>query len=626
MFVLAKKEANSEFKPYIPASEKRPEFTVMAMIIGAILAIVFGAANAYLGLIVGMTVSASIPAAVISMAVLRVIMKRTSILENNVVQTITSTGESLAAGVIFTLPALFIWKLQPSLTTIAIISLAGGILGVVMMIPLRRALIVKEHETLPYPEGTACAEVLVAGEKGGSGAKLIFGGLGIGAVFKLLTDAVKAFPSEIEWEIYKFKNAAIGIDTMPALLGVGFIIGPGIAGIMFAGAVLGWLGMIPLISFFSNFSTAIIYPGDIPINEMGYWDIWGNYLRYIGAGAVAFGGIIGLIKTLPTIFSSFAGAVKGYKEMGEMEDLRTDRDISMTSIVVLTVLFIGILIVFPHIEVGFVGALLLLVFGFFFVTVSSRIVGIVGSSSNPVSGMTIAALIFIAIVMKAVGQTGEAGMVTAIIIGAVVCIAAAIAGDTSQDLKTGYIVGATPKWQQIGQLYGVLITSIVIGFILVLLDNAYGFGSAELPAPQAMLMSMVVEGIMQGDLPWNLIFIGMATAGMVELFGIGSLPFAVGLYLPIHLTSPIMVGGIIRGIITKRTKNKEVLKEKSEKGILLASGYIAGEALMGVIIALAVTGGIVFPAGTFFGPIGSIIAFAVVTWYLYYTANKQVDL
>ncbi|MGM8363858.1 OPT family oligopeptide transporter [Virgibacillus sp. W0181] len=619
---------SSEFKPFVPATEKRSEFTVVAMIIGAILAIIFGAANAYLGLIVGMTVSASIPAAVISMAILRVIMKRTSILENNIVQTITSTGESLAAGVIFTLPALFIWQLKPSLTTIAIIALAGGILGVVLMVPLRRALIVKEHDTLPYPEGTACAEVLVAGEEGGKGAKLIFGGLGIGAGFKFLVDAVKAFPSSIEWEIYKFKNAAIGMDTLPALLGVGFIIGPRIAGIMFAGAVLGWLGIIPLISYIGDFAPTAIYPGEVPISEMNYHDIWGNYLRYIGAGAVAFGGIIGLIKTLPTIFSSFTGAIKGFQGgiSSDEDALRTDKDIPVSWIIGLIVIFLGILVFYPPIKVGIIGAILLLIFGFFFATVSSRIVGIVGSSSNPVSGMTIAALIFITLVLSLVGQTGEAGMVTAIIIGSVVCIAAAIAGDTSQDLKTGYIVGATPRWQQIAQLYGVLVTSIVIGFILILLDNAYGFGSAELPAPQAVLMSMIVDGIMNGDLPWNLIFIGMSAAAVVELFGIGSLPFAVGLYLPIHLTSPIMAGGIIRGIITRRNKNKseEVLKEKTERGILLSSGYIAGEALMGVIVALAVTAGVTLPTEAIFGPIVTIIAFIAVAWYLYYTASRKI--
>lgn len=621
---MSQKGRGSDFRPYVPASKTYAEFTMTAMVVGAILAIIFGAANAYLGLIVGMTVSASIPAAVISMALLRVIMRRSSILENNIVQTITSTGESLAAGVIFTIPALFIWQLRPSLVTIAVIALAGGILGVVLMIPLRRALIVNEHETLPYPEGTACAEVLMAGEKGGTGAKLILGGLGIGAVFKFLADAVKVFPSQIEWEIYKFKNAAIGMNTLPALLGVGFIIGPRIAAFMFAGGVLGWLGIIPLISYIGEFANTAIYPAEIPISEMNFHDIWDHYLRYIGAGAVAFGGIVGLLKTLPTIASSFSHAMGGFKDAGDTVNLRTDKDIPMWLIATLTVAFIAVLIFFPGIEIGIVGAILLFIFGFFFVTVSSRIVGIVGSSSNPVSGMTIGALIFISLVLSVIGHSGEAGMVTAIIIGAVVCIAAAIAGDTSQDLKTGFIVGATPKWQQIAQLYGVLITSVVIGFILILLDHAYGFGSSELPAPQAMLMSMVVEGIMNGDLPWNLIFIGMAIAAVVELFGIGSLPFAVGLYLPIHLTTPIMVGGAIRSLVKRRTKNQDQLKEKTERGILLASGYIAGEALMGVIVALLVTAGVTLPAEAMLGPFVSLLAIAAVAWYLYHTASKRL--
>src|SRR5699024_6061827 len=396
-----------------------------------------------------------------------------------------------------------------------------------------------------------------------------------------------------------------------------------IAGIMFAGGVLGWLGIIPLISFIGDLTTTPIYPGEIPISEMGFHQIWDNYLRYIGAGAFAFAGIMGPIKTLPTIAASFSGAIKGLAAAGDAEDLRTDKDIPMSLIVGLTVVFMAILLFWPTINVGVVGAILLFVFGFFFVTVSSRIVGIVGSSSNPVSGMTIGALIFISLLLSGIGHTGQAGATTAIIIGSVVCMAAAIAGDTSQDLKTGYIVGATPKWQQIAQLYGVLITSIIIGFVLILLDNAYGFGSAELPAPQAVLMSMVVDGIMSGDLPWSLIFIGATAALTVELFGIGSLPFAVGLYLPIHLTSPIMLGGIINGVIKRRTKNKEAYKEKNERGILLASGYIAGEALMGVVVALAVTAGVVFPEETILGPVASLIAIGIVAWLLFRTANKK---
>lgn len=621
---MSEKKSKQNFKPYVPASKKPPEFTWMAMLLGGLLAIIFGAANAYLGLIVGMTVSASIPAAVISMAVLRIIMKRTSILENNIVQTITSSGEALAAGIIFTLPALFIWKMQPSLLTISVIALAGGILGVVLMIPLRRALIVEEHDTLPYPEGTACAEVLEAGEEGGKGAKLVLSGLGIGALFKLLTDAVKAFPSTVELEIQKFNNASIGMDTLPAMLGVGYIIGPRIAGIMFAGGVLGWLGIIPLISFIGDVATTPIYPGEVPIAEMGAEDIWDNYLRYIGAGAVAFGGIMGLIKSMPTIASSFAGSLKGFSGTKQEADLRTDRDMSMPLIIILTVVFIGILLLYPAIDIGVIGIILLFIFGFFFVTVSSRIVGIVGSSSNPVSGMTIGALIFISLILSAIGKTGKEGAATAIVIGAIVCIAAAIAGDTSQDLKTGFIVGSTPKWQQIGQLYGVLITSIAIGVVLVLLDNAFSFGSEELPAPQAVLMSMIVDGIMSGNLPWSLIFIGAAAAATVELFGIGSLPFAVGLYLPITTTAPIMVGGLINGIIRNRTKDQATYDAKNERGILLASGYIAGEALMGVLVALAITSGISFPEETILGPIVSLIAIAVVAWFLFHTTIKKL--
>ncbi|WP_047154444.1 OPT family oligopeptide transporter [Aneurinibacillus tyrosinisolvens] len=618
---------DQEFVPYIPAHEHRPEMTWTALLLGGILAILFGAANAYLGLIVGMTVSASIPAAVISMAILRGVLKRNSILENNTVQTITSVGESLAAGVIFTVPALFIWKLHPSLATIGVIALAGGILGIIMMIPLRKALIVKEHNTLPYPEGTACAEVLIAGEKGGGLARLVFGGLGIGALFKFIADGIKAFPSEIEWQIPGFKNAAVGMDTLPSLLGVGFIIGPRIAGYMLAGAVLGWLGFIPLISYFGSFAGHPIFPAEDVISKLGFWDIWSNYLRYIGAGAVAFGGIVSLFKAMPTMLSSFSIAMKGFTQSrgnnSNLAPLRTEQDMPMPYIVGLVVLLIAVLAFFPKIHIGIPGALLVMLFGFFFVTVSSRIVGIVGSSSNPVSGMTIAALILITLILKLIGFSGQTGMIVAITIGAVICISAAMAGDTSQDLKTAFLVGATPKYQQFALMYGVFITSLTIGLVLMLLDQAYGFGTKNLPAPQATLMMMVVEGIMNGNLPWDLIFIGAASAAAVELMGIGSLPFAVGLYLPIHLSTPIMLGGIIRGWLERREKNEGVLKQKLERGILVASGFIAGEALMGILIAIAVSIGITLPENPFFGPLVSLVSFLGVAGILFYTANSR---
>ncbi|UFJ39280.1 oligopeptide transporter, OPT family [Brevibacillus humidisoli] len=422
-----------DFIPYIPPHERRPEMTWTAFLLGGILAILFGAANAYLGLIVGMTVSASIPAAVISMAILRGILRRSSILENNMVQTITSVGESLAAGVIFTLPALFIWNLNPSLSTIAVIALAGGILGVIMMIPLRKALIV--NDTKPFPIRR------IAGEKGGGLARLVFSGLGVGALFKVIADGVKAFPSEIETAIPGFKNAAIGMDTLPSLLGVGVIIGPRIAGYMLAGAVLGWLGLIPLISYFGSFATQPIFPATASIGDLGFWDIWSNYLRYVGAGAVAFGGIISLFKASSTILSSFRIAVKGFgaaRGGGNQGVLRTEQDMAMPYIVLLVLILIWVLAFTPTINIGIPGALLVMLFGFFFVTVSSRIVGIVGSSSNPVSGMTIAALIIISLLLKMLAFSGESGMIAAITIGAVICIAAAMAGDTSQDLKTGF--------------------------------------------------------------------------------------------------------------------------------------------------------------------------------------------
>ncbi|MFD3158461.1 OPT family oligopeptide transporter [Haloimpatiens sp. FM7330] len=588
------KEGQEKYTPYVPAGKVMPEFTVLSVIIGIILAIVFGAANAYLGLKVGMTVSASIPAAVISMAIVRVILKRKSILENNMVQTIASAGESVAAGVIFTIPALFLLKTDPSIFTMGIISLIGGTLGILFMIPIRKYLIVQEHGKIPYPEGTACAEVLLAGEKGGSSAGLIFAGGGVGLLYKFLADGIKLFPSRVS---YGFKGAlnggGIGIDAYPALLGVGFIIGPKIASYMLGGAILGWFCFMPLIALIGGGNT--ISPATIPINQMDYWKIWGSYIKYIGAGAVAAGGIISLIKSLPAMISSFKEAMNAYKNKGNSTGtIRTEKELSSKFIISVIVILVVLMVVLPQIQVGWIGAILVVVFGFFFVTVSSRIVGIVGSSSNPVSGMTIATLLFTALIMKSIGMTGKAGIVASISVGAIICIAAAIAGDTSQDLKTGYLIGSTPRNQQIGELIGVLATSLVIGFILITLNKAYGFGSKELGAPQAALMKMIVEGIMSGNLPWNLVFVGVGSAVMLELFGIPVLPVAIGLYLPIHLSTPIMVGGLIKGILDKKVKDEEELAERNERGILYSSGLIAGEGLMGVII-----GGIVAFAGDF---------------------------
>ena len=562
-----------EFKPFIPANKIVPEFTATSIILGCLLAVIFGAANAYLGLRVGVTVSASIPAAVISMGVLRVLLKRESILENNLVQTIGSAGESLAAGAIFTLPAMFIWMKDwgigsPSLLKIALIALCGGLLGVLFMIPLRKALIVKEHGVLPYPEGTACAEVLLAGEEGGSKASVVFAGLGIAAVYKFIADGLKLFPSEIEWEIPGYSNAAFGIDVLPALLGVGYICGYEISGYMFAGAIVGWIALIPLFALFG--ADTILYPGTVPISELGFWGIWDSYIRYIGAGAVACGGIISLIKSLPLIVNTFAKAMKDYSNMDRSNStLRTDQDMSMK------VVLLGSL------------AVVIAIWGFFFATVSSRLVGLVGSSNNPVSGMAIATLLISTLALKSTGMVGQDGMMGSIAIGSVICIIAAIAGDTSQDLKTGYIVGATPRKQQLGELIGVLISALTIGAVLYLLNAAWGFGSKDIPAPQATLMKLVVEGVMEGNLPWPLIFAGAGIAIAVEIIGIPVLPFAVGLYLPIHLSAGIMFGGVIRLFLENRKNvSKEVKKEQIDRGVLYTSGLIAGEGLVGVLLAI----------------------------------------
>lgn len=617
------------FKPFVPANKIVPEFTVTSVILGAIIAIIFGAANAYLGLRVGMTVSASIPAAVISMGILRMILKGESILENNIVQTIGSAGESLAAGAIFTLPAMFIWMKEwgigsPSLIEIALIALCGGLLGVFFMIPLRKALIVKEHGVLPYPEGTACAEVLLAGEEGGSKASVVFAGLGISAVYKFIADGLKVFPSEIEWAIPGYTNCAIGIDVLPALVGVGYICGYKISGYMFSGALVGWFVLIPMISLFGG--DAVLYPATDPISSLDYWGIWDSYIRYIGAGAVAFGGILSLIKSLPLIVDTFRKAMKDYSIKGESSTLRTDNDMSMKVVLLGSLAVIISIWLIPTIPVNLLGAVLIAVFGFFFATVSSRLVGLVGSSNNPVSGMAIATLLISTLALKASGLVGREGMLGSIAIGSIICIIAAIAGDASQDLKTGYIVGATPRKQQMGEIVGVLISAITIGAVLYLLDTAWGFGSKDIPAPQATLMKLVVEGVMDGNLPWPLIFAGASIGLAVEVLGIPILPFAVGLYLPIHLSAGIMVGGLVRLFTENRKKSSEAEKKAQvDRGILYTSGLIAGEGLVGVLLAIFAlinVGGnsladiINLSEKINFGQIGALAFFAVLVYTL----------
>lgn len=586
---------NNEFKPYIPAEKITSEFTVTSIIMGIILAIVFGAANAYLGLRVGMTVSASIPAAVISMGVIRVIMKKNSILESNMVQTIGSAGESLAAGAIFTMPALFLWAKEglcdmPSLVEITLIALCGGILGVLFMIPLRNALIVKEHATLLYPEGTACADVLLAGEEGGANASTVFSGMGLAALFKLVVDGIKVIPADVSAQFKSFKGE-LGMEVYPALLGVGYIVGPRVASYMFVGSLVGWMVLIPLICLFG--AGTWMYPAEVGVTigelyaQGGASEIWGSYVRYIGAGAIATGGVISLIKSLPLILTTFRDSMKSMKGSRNTSDARTAQDLPMNIVLIGIAAMILIIWLVPAIPVNILGALMIVVFGFFFATVSSRMVGLIGSSNNPVSGMAIATLLIATIAIKASGDSGITGMTGAIAIGSVICIVAAIAGDTSQDLKTGYLLGATPRRQQIGELVGVVASGLAIGGVLYLLNTAYGYGGTEVPAPQATLMKMIVEGIMGGNLPWNLVFIGVFLAIGLEILRIPVMPFAIGLYLPIYLNATIMIGGVVRLLMDGRKHVDEKTKERqSTDGTLYCAGMIAGEGLIGIALAI----------------------------------------
>ena len=607
---------NKEFKPYVPAEKVTAEMTVTSVIMGMILAVVFGAANAYLGLRVGMTVSASIPAAVISMGVIRVIMKKNSILESNLVQTIGSAGESLAAGAIFTMPALFLWAEEglcekPSLVEITLIALCGGVLGVLFMVPLRNALIVKEHATLLYPEGTACADVLLAGEEGGSNAATVFSGMGIAAAFKFVVDGLKAVPADVAVAFKSFKGE-IGMEVYPALLGVGYIVGPRIASFMFVGSIVGWLVIIPLICLFGPETSMYPAAAGVTISQL-YAEgvaaaIWSNYVKYIGAGAIATGGIISLIKSLPLIISTFRDSMKSMKGSQANSTLRTDRDLPMSVILVGILAMVFIIWFVPAIPVNFLGALLIVVFGFFFAIVSSRMVGMIGSSNNPVSGMAIATLLIATFAIKATGETGINGMTGAIAIGSVICIIAAIEGDTSQDLKTGYLLGATPKTQQIGELIGVIVSGLAIGGVLYLLDAAWGYGTAEVPAPQAGLMKMIVEGIMGGNLPWTLVFVGVCLAIGLEILRIPVMPFAIGLYLPIYLNATIMIGGVVRMFMDGRKKVDAKTKERQvTDGTLYCAGMIAGEGLVGIFLAILAVAGVTIPSFISFGNIGGVV-------------------
>jgi putative OPT family oligopeptide transporter len=631
-------QALAEHKPYIADAESVAEFTPKAVIVGALFGVIFGASTVYLALKAGLTVSASIPIAVLSISLLKKLGGST-ILENNIVQTIGSAGESIAAGVVFTLPGFLFLAIDPSMHqsvgapyfsywTIFTLALLGGMLGVLMMVPLRRALIVKEHGNLPYPEGAACAQVLIAGEKGGAMARTAYQGLGFAFVYATLQ---KIFHVIAETPTYVtsaasriFPAATIFADITPEYMGVGYIIGPRIAGVLVAGGVLAWLGLIPLI--------ASVVPGltiATQLAKLGYladiakpgafgWDpatqtfvalnaaIYRAYVRQIGAGAVAAGGFITLLKTMPTIVAAFKGSLASFKgggTAGEIADSqkRTNRDLPISLVLFGSIGLVLIMAFLPFLPGTFGGRLLLgvliVVFGFFFVTVASRIVGLIGTSSNPVSGMTIATLMATCLLFVGIGWTGDAYQPMALCVGGMVCIAAANAGATSQDLKTGYLVGATPRAQQIGLMIGAVVASLVIGLTIKVLDNPtidaatglvqHAIGSEKYPAPQGTLMATLIKGLLAHNLDWQFVLVGVFLAATIELCGVSPLSFAVGAYLPLSTTLPIWVGGVIKGVVDRRAgKASGGHDDDLGPGSLFSTGLVAGGALAGVLVAI----------------------------------------
>ena len=621
-------DPNATFKPYVPASESPPEFTVSSVLLGILFGVFFGAVTVYLALKVGLTVSASIPIAVLSIVIYKVLARvtgKSSILQNNIVQTTGSAGESIAAGVVFTLPALVFLGFEPSYWRIVSVALAGGWLGVLFMIPLRRYLIVKEHGVLKYPEGTACAEVLIAGERGGSLGLRVLQGLGIGFAYSWF---MKGFGLWNDTPDYKFgkwyQGGSVSGEITPELLGVGYIIGYRISAIMVAGGVLTYLVFIPLISYLGQFMPdVVIFPSTVPISKMDPAAIRGAYVRYIGAGAVATGGILNVIRALPVIVDSFRSSVaemrapKGgphpYRDSGAPVAegrARTDRDMPIQLVAggsFAIVVFLWLTLTFAinpgHAIANAFAAVLMVVFGFLFVTVSSRLVGEIGSSSNPISGMTIATLIITCLLFVALGWTGDVYAPIALSIGAIVCINAANAGNTSQDLKTGYIVGATPIYQQIGLAIGVITSAFVIGWTVLYLHKVFTIGSAAVAAPQATLMATLIQGLLSQNLPWGLVLVGMFISVTLELCGIHSLSFAVGSYLPVATTAPIFVGGLVRWFVERKTG--ETSESDISSGTLFSSGLIAGGSLAGILFAVLVGTGAIDP----FQAVGNAVAF-----------------
>lgn len=620
-----------DYIPFVPTSEVMPETTGYAIIIGIIFACVFAAANTYLGLKVGMTISAGIPGAILATGLLKGAFKRNSILEANMVASLAAMGESIAGGIIFILPALILLGFGLSIIQVVFVTVVGGIMGVFFITPLRRFLIVEEHGELIFPEAMAASEVLVAGSVGGSGFKTVVTGIGVGGVYKFVAGGLGFWPETATYTFTNYQGTQIGVDALASLLGVGFIIGTKVSALMFGGGVVAWFALIPLIKFIGIGLTGPIFPGTIPIAEMSASNIWSNYIRYIGTGAVATGGIISLARSLPTIVSSFRQAIGGIGSKEENKVKRINIEAPLVWVVGAAVFgFLGTWLI-PSIGGGLLGGILAIVFSFFFAVVSARMVGIIGASSNPVSGMTIATLLVVTTLLKITGLVGNEGIKTALLISGVVCVAIAVAGGTAQSLKTTFVIGGTPKDVQVGMFIALAIAAFAAGGVVLLLDKAYGIGTEQVAAPQASLMRLIVEGIMTAQLPWTLVIIGAAIAGFCALSGIPILPVALGIYLPISLSSPVLIGGIIRRLVEHKFKSDEIQKDYSvDRGVLLASGLVAGDALIGILIAvLAVLevniglGGILFPTVSQSNLLSFIMFMALGAWVYIFSVKKS---
>jgi putative OPT family oligopeptide transporter len=608
------------FEPYIHSKKNIAEFTLKAIFIGIVFSFIFAIGNAYLALKSGATVSASIPAAILSIATLKLFFKRSTILEHNMIQTIATVGEGLAAGVIFTIPALLLIGEELSIWKVFVLTSLGGILGILFMIPMRRYIIVKEHGVLPFPEGTACSEILKAKETKKASAISAFWSFLIASIYKISSNVFFIFGEFFHIKIPFLKNTKFSVDGTPALLGVGYIVGFRITSMLFAGGILSWFIIIPLIKTFGG-SGLIIYPSTVPVNSMSADEIWSNYVRYIGAGAVAGGGIFSLIKIIPMLYKSIHGGVKKIFSNIKVEKERTDKDISMHWLVMGSIAIILTLWILPITSLNFFTIILLITLGFFFVAVTSITVGIVGSSSNPTSGMTITTLLITSLLFTFLGWTEKIYLVSAISLSCVVNVAICMAGTTSQDLKTGYLLGATPRHQQVGEIIGIIIPSIALGFTIIILNKAYTIGSPQMPAPQASLMAMIAKGVISKQLPFILVGVGFIFSMVLWLLRLPILAVAIGLYLPLSLSSAIMIGGIVSKIIHKKSEKSLRIKEKA---ILIASGMIGGDAITGVLIALLAITGVLAQRESILPSYFSLIAFvALALYFLFYVLKKD---